>query len=59
MNRVIRPLKLFGAKFTSKKGELPVYINGSKILKPIKFKENLGSAQCKSVGAISIIKNFG
>ncbi len=59
MNRVIRPLKLFGAKFTSKKGRLPVYINGSKILKPIKFKENLGSAQCKSAVLLASLKTSG
>ena len=35
MVRVIKPLKMFGAKFDSQKGRLPVYITGSKFLKPI------------------------
>ncbi len=47
--RVADPLKKFGAKFqlTNKKC-LPLTINGSSRLKPIKYSEILGSAQCKS-----------
>ena len=59
MNRVIKPLELFGAKFLSNKGKLPVYIDGSKILKPIKFKENIGSAQRKSAILIASLKTSG
>ena len=47
--RITDPLKKFGAKFqlTSKKC-LPLTINGSSRLSPIKYIETLGSAQCKS-----------
>ena len=33
MKRIIKPLKLFGAKFKDKKGKLPIIINGSKFTK--------------------------
>lgn len=59
MTRIIKPLKLFGANFKSSKGKLPVFITGSKKLKPIKYKENLGSAQCKSAILIAALKTFG
>ena len=47
--RITDPLKKFGAKFqlTNKKC-LPLTINGSSKLSPIKYIETLGSAQCKS-----------
>ncbi len=47
--RVADPLKKFGVKFklTNKKN-LPLYILGNEHLKPIKYFENKGSAQCKS-----------
>ncbi len=47
--RVADPLSKFGAKFrlTNNKN-LPLTISGAKQLKPIKFTENKGSAQCKS-----------
>ena len=47
--RVTDPLKKFGVKFklTNNKN-LPLTILGSKNLKPIKYNENRGSAQCKS-----------
>ena len=59
MNRVIRPLKKFGAKLTSKKGKLPVFITGSSFLKPIRYTENLGSAQSKSAVLIAALKAEG
>ena len=47
--RVTDPLNEFGAKFILKnKKYLPLKIIGSKNLKPISYKENRGSAQCKS-----------
>ena len=47
--RIADPLSKFGAKFKlSKNKNLPLTILGSKNLKPIKYYENLGSAQCKS-----------
>ncbi len=47
--RISNPLTKFGAKFKLKNNKnLPLTIHGSKNLKPIKYFENLGSAQCKS-----------
>ncbi len=47
--RVSQPLSKFGAKFKLRKKKfLPLKIFGSTKLKPIKFNENRGSAQCKS-----------
>ena len=47
--RVADPLKKFGAKLKlTKNRNLPLNILGTKDLKPIKYYENKGSAQCKS-----------
>ena len=47
--RVSDPLSNFGVKFKlTKKKFLPLKIYGSSKLKPIKYIENKGSAQCKS-----------
>ena len=47
--RISNPLSKFGATFKHKNGKnLPLTINGSSNLKPIKYLENKGSAQCKS-----------
>lgn len=47
--RVSDPLSKFGAKFKLRdKNFLPLKIHGSSELKPIKYFENKGSAQCKS-----------
>ena len=47
--RVSEPLSKFGAKFKLRKNNfLPLKIYGSSELKPIKYNENKGSAQCKS-----------
>ncbi len=47
--RITDPLEQFGANFFSKsKKKLPLEILGSQYLKPIKYSENRGSAQCKS-----------
>ena len=59
MNRVIKPLSKFGAKFEDNAGKLPVSIICSKELKPITYLENLGSAQCKSAVMIAALKTFG
>ncbi len=53
------PLKLFGAKTSSNKKSLPVEITGSEFLRPIKYIENLGSAQCKSSIMLGAIKTPG
>ena len=47
--RVADPLKKFGAKLKlTKSRNLPLNILGTKNLKPIRYYENKGSAQCKS-----------
>ena len=47
--RISDPLTKFGAKFKLKKNKnLPLYISGTSNLKPIKYIEKRGSAQCKS-----------
>ena len=48
-SRITTPLKKTGAKFFfNKKNKLPLYILGTELIKPIKYIENKGSAQCKS-----------
>ena len=48
-SRVSEPLSKFGAKFKLKGNRfLPLIISGSSKLKPFKYFENRGSAQCKS-----------
>ena len=59
MSRIIKPLKMFGANFESNNKKLPLIIKGSKFLKPIKYEENLGSAQCKSVVMLAALKTNG
>ena len=47
--RISDPLTKFGARFKLKNDtNLPLFIEGSSNLKPIKYNENKGSAQCKS-----------
>ena len=47
--RVTDPLSKFGINFKLKNNKgLPLKIKGNKDLKPIFYKENRGSAQCKS-----------
>ena len=47
--RITDPLKKFGTKFKLNKSKnLPLTIYGTKYLKPIKYFETRGSAQCKS-----------
>jgi len=58
--RIINPLTEFGASFNLKKSHgLPLIIKGSKKLKPIKFFETKGSAQCKSSIIFAGIKTNG
>ena len=59
MKRIIKPLKLFGIKFKNNNTKLPLLIRGPKILNPIKYNENLGSAQCKSAMMIAALKAQG
>ena len=58
--RVADPLSKFGASFDLHKNyNLPLVIQGSKKLKPIRFFENRGSAQCKSSVLFAGIKTKG
>ena len=58
--RVAEPLSKFGASFHLHKNQnLPLVIRGSQKLKPIRFFENRGSAQCKSSVLFAGIKTEG
>tara|TARA_Y100000591_G_scaffold255376_1_gene227167 strand:- start:1065 stop:2390 length:1326 start_codon:yes stop_codon:yes gene_type:complete len=58
--RVSDPLSKFGANFKlSRKNYLPLIITGSKKLKPIKYFERKGSAQCKSAVIFGGLKTNG
>ncbi len=58
--RITEPLSKFGASFhLSNNYNLPLTIKGSKKLKPIRFFENIGSAQCKSSVIFGGIKATG
>ena len=58
--RITKPLSKFGVSFKLRNNNnLPLVINGSKRLKPIKFFENRGSAQCKSSIILGGIKADG
>jgi len=58
--RIADPLTKFGANFNLNNGYgLPLIIKGSKKLKPIKFFEKKGSAQCKSSIIFAGIKTNG
>ena len=57
--RVTEPLKKFGAIINSKKGKLPIYINGTNSPKPIRYYENKGSAQCKSSIMLAALNTNG
>tara|TARA_B100001057_G_C22776006_1_gene921594 strand:+ start:34 stop:1377 length:1344 start_codon:yes stop_codon:yes gene_type:complete len=59
-SRISEPLSKFGAKFKLTKNKyLPLIIYGSSNLKPIKFFEKKGSAQCKSSVIFGGIKTEG
>ena len=58
--RVSDPLKKFGAKFKlTRSKNLPLKIMGSKNLKPIRYYENKGSAQCKSSVIFAALRTAG
>ena len=58
--RISDPLSKFGAKFILNKGKnLPLKITGSKKLKPIKYFEKKGSAQCKSATIFAGMRTDG
>ena len=58
--RVSDPLSKFGAIFKLKKNKnLPLTIYGSSNLKPIKYSEKIGSAQCKSAVIFGAMRTEG
>ena len=58
-SRITNPLKNFGAIIKTKNSSLPVKIKGTDFLRPIRYFENLGSAQCKSAVMLAAIKTPG
>ena len=59
-SRITEPLKKFGITFFPSKGKyLPLEILGSNNLKPINYRENKGSAQCKSAVMLASLKTKG
>ena len=59
-SRISIPLSKFGAKFKfKKKNFLPLKIYGSSQLKPIKYIEKKGSAQCKSSVIFAAMRTNG
>ena len=58
--RVSDPLSKFGAKFKLRNNNfLPLKVYGSSKLKPIKYIENKGSAQCKSSIIFAAMRTHG
>ena len=57
--RVTTPLKLFGANIKSKKNSLPITIQGTEYLRPIKYYEKRGSAQVKSAVMLAALNTPG
>ena len=57
--RIIKPLKKFGANFTSNFGKLPIKIQGTSNPKPIIYNETRGSAQVKSSVMLAALNTSG
>ena len=57
--RVIKPLKKFGASFTSNNNRLPIVMKGVQKPWPINFNEQKGSAQCKTSVMFAALKSEG
>ena len=58
-SRVIKPLRLFGVNINSKKNLMPINLLGTDFLRPIKYLENIGSAQVKSCLILSALNTPG
>ena len=58
-SRVSKPLSLFGAKFKTNVGKLPITISGTNYPMPIKYFEKKGSAQCKSSVMLAALNTRG
>ena len=58
-SRVVKPLRLFGVNIKSRNNLLPIKILGTDFLRPIKYKENIGSAQVKTCIIFSALNTPG
>ncbi len=59
-SRIIIPMTKFGASFFPKdKTTLPITIKGTNFIRPIKYFENKGSAQCKSSVMLAALNSPG
>ena len=58
-SRVVIPLNKFGINFRSKNNKLPLIIQGTKNLRPIRYVEEKGSAQVKSAILIASLNTPG
>ena len=58
-SRVIKPLRLFGVNIKSRNNLLPIKILGTDFLRPIKYIENIGSAQVKTCIIFSALNTPG
>ena len=57
--RVTKPLKMFGAKFKTNSGKLPIIVKGTDSPKPVNYYESKGSAQCKSSVMLAALNTKG
>jgi 3-phosphoshikimate 1-carboxyvinyltransferase len=57
--RVTEPLKMFGAKFKTNSGKLPIIVKGTSSAKGVRYYENKGSAQCKSSVMLAALNTKG
>ncbi|WP_440924476.1 3-phosphoshikimate 1-carboxyvinyltransferase [Candidatus Pelagibacter sp.] len=57
--RIIKPLKKFGADFKSNLGKLPIIIKGTNNPNPIVYNETKGSAQVKSSLMLAALNTSG
>ena len=57
--RISKPLGMFGARFKTNNGKLPVKILGTAFPKTIKYVENKGSAQVKSSLMFAALNTIG
>ena len=58
-SRVIKPLRQFGVNIKSKNNLLPLKIKGTEFLRPIRYQENIGSAQVKTCIIFSALNTPG
>ena len=59
MGRIIKPLTLCGAKIKSNEYKAPLSINGSSCVNPIKYNQDVASAQVKSCLILSALHISG